>query len=82
MRKINSEKEEYEDSGPDLYERYFEKYNVNSKDTIIIAKNTMMKTLVKNTSYKDDIICGLISNADRLDILIQERIENNNRKKF
>ena len=82
MRKINSEKEEYEDSGPDLYERYFEKYNVNSKDTIIIAKNTMMKTLVKNTSYKDGIICDLISNADRLDILIQERIENNNRKKF
>lgn len=82
MRKLNSEKEEYEDSGPNLYERYFEKYNVNSKDTIIIAKNTMMKTLVKTTFYKDDIICDLISNADRLDILIQERIENNNRKKF
>lgn len=82
MRKLNSEKKEYKDSGPDLYERYFEKYNVNSKDTIIIAKNTMMKTLVKNTSYEDGIICDLISNADRLDILIQERIENNNRKKI
>lgn len=81
MRKLNSEKEEYEDSGPDLYERYFEKYNVNSKDTIIIAKNTIMKTLVKSTSYADGI-GDLISNSDRLDILIQERIENNIRKKF
>ena len=81
MRKLNSEKEEYEDNGPDLYERYFEKYNVNSKDTIVIAKNTIMKTLVKSTSCGDGI-GDLISNADRLDILIQERIENNIRKKF
>lgn len=81
MRKLNREKEEYEDSGPDLYERYFEKYNVNSKDTIVIAKNIIMKTLVKSTSY-DNGVGDLISNSDRLDILIQERIENNNRKKF
>lgn len=82
MRKLNTKGKEYEDSGPDLYERYFEKYNNISKDIIIMGKNTMMKTLVKNTSYKDGIICDLISNADRLDILIQERIENNNRKNF
>lgn len=81
MRKLNTKEKEYEDSGPDLYERYFEKYNVNSKDTIVIAKNTIMKTLVKSTSYGDGI-GDLISNSDRLDILIQERIENNNRKKF
>nr|DAX52037.1 MAG TPA: hypothetical protein [Caudoviricetes sp.] len=81
MRKIKTKKEEYEDNGPDLYERYFEKYNLNSKDTIIISKDTMNKFLVKNTSYKDGI-GDLISKSDRLDVLIEDRIINNNRKKF
>ena len=81
MRKIKTKKEEHEDNGPDLYERYFEKYNLNSKDTIIISKDTMSKFLVKNTSYEDGI-GDLISKSDRLDVLIGERIINNNRKKF
>lgn len=81
MRKIKTKKEEHEDNGPDLYERYFEKYNINSKDAIIISKDTMNKFLVKNTSYKDGI-GDLISKSDRLDVLIEDRIINNNRKKF
>ena len=81
MKKIKSKKEEYKDNGPDLYERYFEKYNINSKDTIIIYKDIMNKFLVKNTSYKDGI-GDLISNKERLDVLIEERIINDNRKKF
>ena len=81
MRKIKPKKEENKDTGLDLYEKYFEKYNVNSKDTVIISRDTMIKFLVKNTSYKDGV-GDLISKSDRLDVLIGERIINNNRKKF
>lgn len=77
MRKIKvKKKEEYKDSGPDLYDRYFEKYKVNSKDLSFIPGWKGFGTnraLVMNTSFKDGI-GSLISNEDRLDILIEDRI--------
>lgn len=81
MRKIKiKKKEEYKDSGPDLYDRYFEKYKVKSKDLKFISGWKGFETirgLVMNTSYKDGI-GSLISNKDRLDILIEDRIIKNN----
>ena len=86
MRKIKPKSEDHsKDSGPDLYEKYFEKHNIGPEyhDTSCEYKyDIMKKVLVKGTNYKDDIIGELISNQDRLDILVEDRIIENNRKKY
>lgn len=91
MRKIKPKREDHsKDSGPDLYEIYFKKHNIDPNDCMYdiinsvidnINNNTMRKILVKGTIYNDDL-GRLISNEDRLDTLIEDRIIENNRKKY
>ena len=76
MRKIKLKMEEYKDNGPNLYEIYL----TNHVD-IDYGKNSMMDCLAKNTCSKDEI-GQLISNEDRLMVLIEDRIQSNQRKKF
>lgn len=81
MRKIkNKKEEEYKDSGPDLYDRYFEKYKVKSKDLKFIPgwKGFGTKRALVMCTSSNDGIEDLISNSDRLDILIEDRIIKNN----
>lgn len=78
MRKIKHSIEEYKykDSGPNLYEMYF-----NNHTSINYGRNSIIRCLVKNTCSKDEV-GKLVSNEDRLMVLIEDRIQSNQRKKF
>lgn len=76
MRKIKLKTEEYKDNGPDLYKMYF-----NNNTSINYGRNSMTYCLVKNTCYKDEV-GKLVSNEDRLMVLVEDRIQSNQRKKI
>lgn len=77
MKKIKRNTKEYKDSGPDLYEIYFNNYSYIGN-----GRNSMIDFLVKHTYSKDSIVGDFISNKERLMVLIKDRIESNQRKKF
>lgn len=77
MIKIKLNNEKYEENGPDLYEIYFKNYS-----HIDNGRNSMIYFLAKNTSSKDSIVGDLISNKERLMVLIKDRVQSNQRKKF
>lgn len=76
MIKIKLNTKKYEENGPDLYEIYFKKYSY------IDNRNNMIYFLAKTTHSKDSIVGDLISNKERLMVLIKDRIDSNQRKRF
>lgn len=77
MKKIKRNTKEYKDSGPDLYEIYFNNYSYIDK-----GRNNMIYFLAKTTHSKDSTGGDLISNKERLMVLIKDRIDSDQRKRF
>lgn len=77
MIKIKLNDEKYKENGPDLYEIYFKKYSY-----IDNGRNSMIYFLAKTTHSKDSIVGDLISNKERLMVLIKDRIDSDQRKKI
>nr|DAL05482.1 MAG TPA: hypothetical protein [Caudoviricetes sp.] len=75
MIKIKLNDEKYKENGPDLYEIYFKNYSH-------IGRNSMIYFLAKTTHSKDSMVGDLISNKERLMVLIKDRIDSDQRKRF